>query len=322
MNVAYFLWVERHGNSTDGGTLLRFGAVEPFHVRAGEYWRIASYMILHIGWGHLLLNTWAGVSWCTVVERALGGWRFLLVYVLAGIGGGAACAAFSHAVTAGASGAMFGIIGALLAIRYRTLGSFEAFTKDRGVRATVGQIAIWTVLGIVAIPMSQSAHFGGFITGGLATLAQLRLRRAPAWAAFSVALLALCVAATRPWELMQTRAAMTNVDFPAVKVGRMGRPKEQPEVVEAAAKRACERGVERACVIHYIGSLDPADRPRCARAYTTFEAACSHGDADGCAGQGFLLGLGCGIPQDLDKGMELLERGCDLGSEYGCELKL
>jgi len=316
------VWIERHGSSTDIDTLLRFGAVEPMHVRAGEYWRIASYMIVHIGWGHLLLNTWAGVSWSAVVERALGGWRFLLVYVLAGIGGGAACAAFSHSVTAGASGAMFGIIGALLAIRYRTLGSFAAFSKDRGVRATLGQIAIWTVLGIVALPMSQSAHFGGFITGALATLVLMLPRRGAAWAAFSVALLGLCLAATRPWDLAQSRAATTTVDFATVKIGRLGQPKEHPEIVAPAAKAACKRGGERACVVQLIGALDPEDHPGCVRAYPVFEQACMHGDVDGCAGQGFLLGIGCGIPQELPRAMELLERSCEMGSEYGCELKL
>ncbi|MBX3227288.1 MAG: rhomboid family intramembrane serine protease [Labilithrix sp.] len=322
INVAYFLWVERHGSSTDLATLVRFGAVEQMHVRAGDYWRLASYMILHIGWGHLLLNTWAGMSWCAVVERAMGPWRFLLVYVLAGLGGGASCALFSpNAVTAGASGAMFGVIGSLLAIRYRTLGSFAAFAADRGVRATLGQIAIWTLLGVYAIRMSQSAHFGGFFTGALVTLVMMvRARRALAWAAFTLAFLAFTAAATRPWELGRARG--TSVDFAQVKIDRLGRPTENAAIVLLAARPACESGIERACVVDAIARLDPDDHPLCVRTYEVFERACTRGDADACAGQGMQLGMGCGVPEDLDRGRALLERACESGSAYACALKL
>src|SRR6478672_1717596 len=78
INVAWFLWAEHHGSTETNAVLLRFGAVEPIHVWTGEYWRVASYMFLHIGWVHLLWNSYAGFSICAGVERALGQRRFLL----------------------------------------------------------------------------------------------------------------------------------------------------------------------------------------------------------------------------------------------------
>ena len=200
INILYFVWLERHGSSFDGDVLMRFGAVEAFHVRAGEYWRLASYMIVHIGWVHLLMNTWAGSTWNVLVEPVLGHRRFLLVYVLAGVGGGIACVCFSTAVTAGASGALFGIIGATLALRGRVLGSSRArFVADRMVRRTVTQIAIWTALGMTILPMSNAAHLGGLVTGGAATwVLTLRERRRTGWLVFAAVFLAFLGYAVRP----------------------------------------------------------------------------------------------------------------------------
>jgi rhomboid protease GluP len=169
INVAVFLWAESQGDTTEPLTLLRFGAVEPTLVRAGEYWRVATYMFLHIGWVHLIWNTWASVSWCSAVERVVGHTRFLAIYLLAGIGGGIASVLFSPAISAGASGAMFGIVGATLAIRGQQLGTLSDFFADRGVRATLANIGIWTVIGLTAIRMNHYAHFGGLVVGAIAT---------------------------------------------------------------------------------------------------------------------------------------------------------
>jgi rhomboid protease GluP len=169
-NIAWFVWMERHGSSYDGDVLIRFGAVDPLLVRSGEWWRVASYMFVHIGWAHLLLNTWAGSTWAAIIEPILGHLRFFALYMLAGIGGGVAVVLFSDAVTAGASGALFGVIGAALVVRYRILGTFQAWQADRMVRSVLGQIALWTLLGLVALPMSNAGHFGGLVTGVLVTL--------------------------------------------------------------------------------------------------------------------------------------------------------
>lgn len=202
VNVAVFAWAESTGRTTETVTLLRFGAMEPVHVWAGEYWRLATCMFLHIGWMHLLWNTYASIGWCAAVERALGKRRFLFVYLASGLAGGCASSIgsllFDSRVSAGASGAMFGIVGATLAIRRLQLGSFAAFKSDRAVRSTLVNIAIWTVIGLTALRMDNSAHFGGLVTGALATwlLVSKGIGRR---VAFAVAYAALVVVAIRPW---------------------------------------------------------------------------------------------------------------------------
>lgn len=311
INVAYFLWIEKHGSSQNTDILIRFGAVETTLVHAGDYWRIASYMVVHIGWGHLIMNTWAGGSWCIPVERMLGPWRFLLLYLVSGIGGGAAVVVFSNSVTAGASGAMFGIIGALLTIRYRQLPTWKMFTNDRGVRSTVAQIALWTVLGIVALPMSQAGHFGGLITGAALIyamtmpLAQRRLGQL----GFAAAFVGFVAFATQPW------AAKNAIDWSKVKINRMGSV-DNPRETLLMATSACSRGVERACVVKTILELDPGDDANRERSRKAFEPACQHGDADACAGLGIVTSM---LDKDIVRGEQLIRQGCAAGSEWGCE---
>jgi rhomboid protease GluP len=308
INIGYFLWIEKHGSSQSGEILLRFGAVQSSLVRAGDYWRIASYMIVHIGWAHLLMNTWAGGSWCIPVERALGTWRFLLLYLLAGIGGGAAVVIFSDAVTAGASGAMFGIIGALLTIRYRQLPTWKMFINDRGVRSTVAQIALWTVLGIVALPMSQAGHFGGLLTGAafLYALTMPREKRKLGQLGFAAAFIAFVLFAAQPW-------AKNAVDWSKVQVSRVGLV-DNPRETLLQATAACGRGVERACVVKTILEFEPAEKEGRERARKVFEPACAHGDKDACAGLGIVIS-----DQDFVRGSHLIREACAAGSEWGCE---
>src|SRR5207237_4941882 len=132
-----FVWAETHGSTLKTSTLLQYGAVERLHVASGEWWRLATSMFMHVGWMHLLWNTYASVGWCTVVEKVLGKPRFLAVYLLSGIGGACASAYFHRVTSAGASGAMFGIIGATLILRYRVLGDLREFVRDRFVRSNV-----------------------------------------------------------------------------------------------------------------------------------------------------------------------------------------
>jgi rhomboid protease GluP len=312
INIGYFLWIEKHGSSESSEILLRFGAVESSLVRAGDYWRMASYMIVHIGWAHLLMNTWAGGSWCIPVERMLGTWRFIMLYLVAGIGGGAAVVIFSNSVTAGASGAMFGIIGALLTIRYRQLPTWKMFVNDRGVRSTVAQIALWTVLGVVALPMSQAGHFGGLITGAafLYAMTMPREQRKLGQLGFAAAFVAFVLFAAQPW------AKKTGLDWTKVKVDRIGYIENARETLLQATV-ACGRGVERACVVKTIIEFDPTKKEDREAARKVFQPACDHGDKDACAGLGMIT-----MHEDLVRGSRLIQEACAAGSEWGCEFAM
>lgn len=203
INVAAFIWAETHGSTLKTSTLLQYGAVERLHVVSGEYWRLATAMFMHVGWMHLLWNTYASVGWCTVVEKVLGKRRFLAVYLLSGIGGACASAFFHRITSAGASGAMFGIIGATLVLRYRVLGDIREFVRDRFVRSNVMNMAIWTAIGIYAINMDNFAHGGGLVVGALVTIAATAAppRRKMGWAAAVAFVVAFAIVTVRPgWQ--------------------------------------------------------------------------------------------------------------------------
>lgn len=313
INIAYFLWVEQHGSTHDHYTLVRFGAVETSLVHAGEYWRMATYAVLHIGWAHLIMNTWAGWSWSVTVERVLGHARFFAIYTVAALGGGAAVVLFSDATTAGASGAMFGIIGAILVILFRTHGnSFDRFQRDPSVRSTVAQIALWTAIGLVGLKMSNSGHFGGLITGGLCTIAltEPRSRRRLALGAFAIAFVGFLVYAAQPWN----RGAPA--DLSSLPIDRFGRIKNEAVVIPQLAP-ACAKGNERACIVRAILDMQPADKESAAKSRPIFEAGCAHRDPDACAALGILVS-----EKDVFRGERMIHEACAAGSEWGCEFSL
>jgi rhomboid protease GluP len=202
-NVAAFLWAQQHGSTSDPGTLLRFGALEPLHVWAGEYWRLVTCMFMHGGWVHIAVNMYMATGWATALERALGAKRFALVYFLSGLAGSCASVIsgwiFGTHLSVGASGALFGVVGAVLALRRRQLGSFEAFFADRGIRSLLVQIGILTAIGLTLLHLDNAAHIGGLVTGFVATW--LLVSRAPrsVWLAFAAACGALFIFAARPW---------------------------------------------------------------------------------------------------------------------------
>jgi rhomboid protease GluP len=152
------------GGSTNTEVLVRMGAkVNPL-IASGEYWRLLSAMFLHIGIMHLAFNGYALVAIGTELERILGWQRFLTIYILSGLFGGLASYAFSASLSAGASGAIFGMIGALAAffLRHRQqLGSWG----QRRLANIAFLIVINLFLGFTQPGIDNMAHLGGLVSG-------------------------------------------------------------------------------------------------------------------------------------------------------------
>lgn len=305
INAAVFLFVESRGSTTDTATLLRYGAVAPTYVWAGEYWRLASYMFLHIGWVHFLWNSYASFGVCVAVERDLGHLRFLAVYLLSGIAGGAASTVLAYSVSAGASGAMFGMVGAALAIRRRRLPSFAAAWADPPTRSTLGTIAIWTVIGMTALPMNNRAHIGGLVAGAVATWLFTGRRQGPFWVLYGAAFAGLIVLATKPW----LRGTHTR-DAGAGKA-------EADAAKDERVIAACERGVVAACHAFAI-----TQTPGVGDTTRSLEPLCtSIGDHDACAAWGWTLANGRpGVEREPARGQALMRDACAKGSAWGCAL--
>ncbi|TQS74547.1 rhomboid family intramembrane serine protease [Ornithinibacillus gellani] len=165
LNILMFIVLELKGGSNSIETLIQFGAkYNPAIMMDGEWWRIITSMFLHIGFLHLAMNMLAVYYLGTLVERIYGSWRFFIIYMLAGISGGLASFTFSMSVSAGASGALFGLFGALLffGTQYRHL-----FFQTMGTNVLV-LIVINLIFGFSVPQIDNGAHIGGLIAGFIA----------------------------------------------------------------------------------------------------------------------------------------------------------
>ena len=161
------------GVSAPGGSLFDKGALVGRAIYLqGDWYRIVTAMFLHASLLHLAFNMLALYWLGTVVEQAVGTWRYLLIYVVSGIAGSAGALVFSSpfATTVGASGAIFGILGALLVLEYRATGSFAG--------PALGLIVINLALSFVIPNISWGGHVGGLVGGILATFALLHFQYA------------------------------------------------------------------------------------------------------------------------------------------------
>ena len=141
-------------------------------VAHGEWWRMVTAAFLHYGPFHLAINMYSLYFAGTLLEQIIGRWRFALLYLGSGIAGSAGALALSpNSVTVGASGAIFGILGALFVL------------ERRGNIATGGQIAALIVLNLIftfAISnISVGGHIGGLIGGVILMWLLLQSRRSP-----------------------------------------------------------------------------------------------------------------------------------------------
>jgi rhomboid protease GluP len=152
------------GSSIDTEVLILLGAKVTPLVAAGQYWRLLTSVFLHIDIPHLLFNGYALIAIGRYLERLLGSGRFAAIYLLSGLFGSLASFAFSQSLSAGASGAIFGLIGALAAFFALHRKSLGAWGRSRLV-----YIGIWVVItlfwGLTQSNIDSLGHVGGLLSG-------------------------------------------------------------------------------------------------------------------------------------------------------------
>ena len=132
INVIVWLLMELNGGSENSDTLIAFGAKVNELIDQGQVWRLLTAMFLHIGIIHLAVNQYSLYAVGTLLERFMGATRFAILYVLAGLCGSLASYWFSpNAISAGASGAIFGLLGALLTPRYEIIRDLNGVPQVR-----------------------------------------------------------------------------------------------------------------------------------------------------------------------------------------------
>jgi membrane associated rhomboid family serine protease len=170
-------WIYEHGVLVDRA-LDSSGQV--VGVAEGEWWRLITATFLHGSIIHLALNML--VLWVIgpPLESYFGHLRYLLVYVVSGLAGSAGALIISGGrPTVGASGAIFGIMGAALVLEARRIWVFGG--------QAMGLVVINLAFTFIVPGISIGGHVGGLIAGGLCALAFSSFRRSPALATLSMA---------------------------------------------------------------------------------------------------------------------------------------
>jgi len=153
--------------------LIRFGASYGPYIRRGEYFRLIMPAFLHVGMLHFLINAYALYILGRILEQMYGYGRFALIYVGCGIGSAALSMAASPYVSAGASGAIFGISGAMLVAGYRHREAVPPHWKRAFGRGILPFILLNLILGFFVgrwLPIDNWCHIGGLLTGILLAL--------------------------------------------------------------------------------------------------------------------------------------------------------
>ena len=170
-NIIVFLLLSFGGRMEDGMYMLEHGAMYvPFVVEYKEYYRLFTCMFLHFVFSHLMNNmlTLVVIGWN--VEMFVGKIRFLVIYFLSGLGGNLLSMAVDiwkqdYSVSAGASGAIFGLTGAMLCLAILNHGRAGNITKQ----GMIVMIFISLYTGFTSGGVDNFAHIGGLLTGCLVT---------------------------------------------------------------------------------------------------------------------------------------------------------
>ncbi len=161
--IAMYIW----GNgSEDTITLLIFGANFRPLVQAGEIWRLATSMFLHIGLIHLVVNMYSLLIIGKQLEGFLGKWKFLVVYLGSGILGSLLSVVVHSSISAGASGAIFGLLGALLYFGYHYRLYLGTVLKTQ----VIPIIILNLLIGFLVPGIDNFCHIGGLVGGYLITM--------------------------------------------------------------------------------------------------------------------------------------------------------
>jgi membrane associated rhomboid family serine protease len=163
----------------------------PILVQLGQWWRIVTAAFEHVGVLHIVLNMLALLVFGTELERALGRWRFLGLYLVSILGGALAIQLFGHPTVpaAGASTAIYGLLGGLGVL---------LLAGRQSLRGLVTLLVINILISVLVPNISLVGHIGGFLGGALVTGLLVLTRRRPrlqvtAVVALGVVLFALAV---------------------------------------------------------------------------------------------------------------------------------
>lgn len=170
INVAVFLGMLFAGvsilDNPAGQDLVHWGANFGPYTLGGQYWRLLTCVFVHGSLLHIAFNMWCLWDLGALAESLYGHWTFAVVYLLAGIGGSLGSVIWNpNVLSVGASGAIFGIAGALIASFYLGEFSLPRAAIAGTLRSVVTFVGYNLVFGAVMSRVDNAAHIGGLVTG-------------------------------------------------------------------------------------------------------------------------------------------------------------
>jgi len=167
-NVAVFVAMIAAAGSLDfpGQIAVHFGANFGPYTLTGEWWRLVTYMFLHGGVMHIFFNMWCLWDLGRLCESLYGRWTYAAIYFTTGIAGGLGSLVWNpQTLTVGASGAIFGLAGALIASFY--LGEFSL--PRIAISGTLRSLLVFAVfnlfIGGFFGGVDNACHIGGLVSG-------------------------------------------------------------------------------------------------------------------------------------------------------------
>lgn len=172
LNTLIFLIVEFTGGSENGQHMLECGAAyAPLILEQGQWYRVFSSMFLHFGAPHLINNMLVLFVLGQRLEPAIGRLRFLLIYIAGGLGGNFISLFWDmrtgdYSVSAGASGAVFAVMGGMIYVIIRHRGR----VADLTMKQMLIMAAFSLYFGFASEGVDNAAHAGGLLCGFLAAV--------------------------------------------------------------------------------------------------------------------------------------------------------
>lgn len=169
ISIIVFFAMYFFGNgSYDNLTLINFGALVGELVRGGAYYRLITPIFIHIGLLHLFFNMYALYIIGTQLESFYGHFKFLLIYLFSALCGSLLSITFSsNTISAGASGAIFGLLGSLLYFGYH----YRIYLGNALQRQIIPIILLNLLIGFTFQHIDQAAHIGGLVGGFMIAIA-------------------------------------------------------------------------------------------------------------------------------------------------------
>ena len=166
INVVVFALMYILGNgSTSQSTLIKFGAYDKSLVLSGEYYRLITSSFIHIGLLHLIFNCYALYIIGRQMESFLGKIKYIIVYFVSALCGSLLTMVFPISISAGASGAIFGLLGSMLYFGY----NYRVYLGNVLKSQIIPLIALNLLIGFMSSSINNAAHIGGLVGGILIT---------------------------------------------------------------------------------------------------------------------------------------------------------